>query len=59
MEAIIAGVYRISSGYVSAYVIDGDEGVTLVDTLVPKRESLIAGGLAEIGRSSRTCRQSC
>jgi len=51
MDAIISGVYRISSGYVSAYVIDGDEGVTLIDTLVPKRESLIAGGLAEIGRS--------
>lgn len=51
MDAIISGVYRIRSGYVSSYVIDGDEGVTLIDTLVPKREALIIKSLAEIGRS--------
>lgn len=51
MENIIPGVYRIRGGYVSAYVIDGDEGVTLVDTLLPKREELIQKSLAEIGRS--------
>lgn len=51
MESIISGVYRIRSGYVSAYVIDGDEGVTLVDTLLPKREELIEESLSEIGRS--------
>jgi glyoxylase-like metal-dependent hydrolase (beta-lactamase superfamily II) len=49
--AIGNGVYRISFGIVSAYVIDGDEGVTLVDTLIAKRESLIMRSLAEIGRS--------
>lgn len=51
MDNIISGVYRISGGYVSAYVIDGDEGVTLVDTLVPKKEGVIADALAGIGRS--------
>lgn len=50
MDSIIFGVYRIA-GYVSAYVIDGDEGVTLVDTLLPKREHRITRALAEIGRS--------
>lgn len=51
MLRIVDGVYRITSGIVSAYAIDGDEGVTLVDTLVAKRESLIMRSLAEMGRS--------
>lgn len=50
MDSIISGVYRISFG-VSAYVVDGDEGVTLIDTLVAKREPLITRALSEIGRS--------
>lgn len=51
MDTIISGVHRISGGYVNAYVIDGDEGVTLVDTLLPKKEGAIAKALGEIGRS--------
>jgi glyoxylase-like metal-dependent hydrolase (beta-lactamase superfamily II) len=51
MDTIIPGVYRISGGYVSAYLIDGDEGVTLVDSLLPKKEGVITKALAGIGRS--------
>lgn len=51
MDTIIPGVYRISGGYVNAYLIDGDEGVTLVDTLLPKKEGAITEALAGIGRS--------
>jgi hypothetical protein len=35
MKPLSNGVYQIGSGMVNSYVIDGDEGVTLVDTLVP------------------------
>ena len=51
METIIDGVHRISAGYVNAYIIDGDEGVTLVDTLLPRMEGRIGKALSEIGRS--------
>jgi glyoxylase-like metal-dependent hydrolase (beta-lactamase superfamily II) len=51
MDTIISGVHRISGGYVNAYLIDGDEGVTLVDTLLPKKEGTITKALADIGRS--------
>ncbi len=51
MDTIIPGVHRIPGGYVNAYLIDGDEGVTLVDTLLPKKEGTITKALAEIGRS--------
>lgn len=48
---ILDGVYQISSGYVNSFIVDGDEGVCLVDTLVPKKEGVIEAGLKEIGRS--------
>lgn len=51
MESLVDGVYAIGSrGGGDAYIIDGDEGVTLVDTLVPRREGAIAASLKEIGR---------
>ncbi len=50
-ESVVAGVYRVGPGYVNSYIVDGDEGVVLVDTLLPKKESLIAEGLSGIGRS--------
>ena len=51
MEPLSNGVYQIGSGMVNSYVIDGDEGVTLVDTLVPNREGVITESLKEIGRT--------
>lgn len=51
MDTIITGVHQIGPGYVNSFILDGDEGVTLVDTLLPKKEGLIAQALEEIGRS--------
>lgn len=51
MDTIISGVHQIGPGYVNSFIIDGDDGVTLVDTLLPKKEGLIAQALDEIGRS--------
>lgn len=51
VESVADGVYRIAAGYVSAYLVDGDEGVTLVDTLLPKKEGVVEASLHDIGRS--------
>lgn len=51
VESVADGVYRIGPGYVSAYLVDGDEGVTLVDTLLPKKEGVVEAALRDIGRS--------
>jgi glyoxylase-like metal-dependent hydrolase (beta-lactamase superfamily II) len=51
MELLIDGVYQIGLGGVNAYIVDGDEGVTLVDTLIRGRQGAIAQSLNEIGRS--------
>jgi glyoxylase-like metal-dependent hydrolase (beta-lactamase superfamily II) len=52
MEPLIDGVYQIGGGSGGdAYIIDGDEGVTLVDALVPGREGAIVENLRGIGRT--------
>ena len=50
MGSIVAGVHEVS-GYSRSFIIDGDDGVTLVDTGLPKRDGAIVNVLASIGRS--------
>jgi len=50
MESIATGVYQVTKG-VNAFIIDGDEGVVLVDTGLPKGQGAIVEALADIGRS--------
>ncbi len=50
MNKINDGVYSIT-GYTRAYLIDGDDGVTLIDTGLPKKEGAVYEGLASIGRT--------
>ncbi len=50
MERVANGIHAVG-GYVNSYIIDGDQGVVLVDTGLPKKEGLIENALAAIGRS--------
>ena len=50
MERIANGVHQVSRG-VNAFIIDGDEGVVLIDTGLPRQEGIVIDGLAEIGRT--------
>jgi glyoxylase-like metal-dependent hydrolase (beta-lactamase superfamily II) len=52
METITAGVHQVHRG-VNAFIVDGDDGVTLVDTGLPRQDGLIRAALATIGRSMR------
>ena len=49
MESIVDGVYQVG-GAVNSFIIDGDQGVTLVDTGLPRRHGTILRGLESIGR---------
>lgn len=51
MEPVADGVHRVAPGNVNAYLIDGDEGVVLVDTGLPRRHGVIESALAGIGRA--------
>jgi glyoxylase-like metal-dependent hydrolase (beta-lactamase superfamily II) len=50
MEKVAPGVYQVSRG-VNAFIVDGDEGVVLIDTGLPRRHGAIVDGLGEVGRS--------
>ena len=52
MERVASGVYQVSKG-VNAFIIDGDEGVVLVDTGLPNRQGTIVESLADLGRSAK------
>ncbi len=51
MQSVISGVYQISHRIVNSFVIDGDEGVTLIDTGLPRLHRTIVRALPQIGRS--------
>ena len=55
MDRVADGVYQVNKG-VRAFVVDGDEGVTLIDTGLPRREGALVSGIQSIGRSLRDVR---
>lgn len=50
MERVADGVYQVKKGF-RAFVIDGDQGLTLIDTGLPKRVGTFVEGIESIGRS--------
>lgn len=55
METVIDGVYLLSR-VSNAYIVDGDDGVVLIDTGIPNRHGAIIEGLSDIGRSAKDVR---
>jgi glyoxylase-like metal-dependent hydrolase (beta-lactamase superfamily II) len=49
MQQIASGIHQVSKG-VNAFIVDGDEGVVLIDTGLPKRHGAILDGVKAIGR---------
>lgn len=52
MDRIADGVYQISTT-ANAFVVDGDEGITLIDTGLPNRQGVVIESLEHIGRSAK------
>lgn len=50
MELVAEGVYQVKKGF-RAFVVDGDEGLTLIDTGLPKRAGVLTSAIESIGRS--------
>jgi glyoxylase-like metal-dependent hydrolase (beta-lactamase superfamily II) len=55
MDRVVDGVYQVKKGF-RAFVIDGDQGLTLIDTGLPKRASAFMEGIQSIGRSTSDVR---
>lgn len=50
MQQVVSGVHQVSRG-VNAFIVDGDQGVVLVDTGLPRQHGRIVAGLTSIGRT--------
>ena len=56
MERVIKGVHVTPMGMSNAFLIDGDDGLTLVDAGYPDREAAVFGairGVWPFGRSAQ------
>ncbi|MFC2153016.1 MBL fold metallo-hydrolase [Actinomycetota bacterium] len=51
MERIADGVHQVSRG-VNAFIVDGDEGVLLIDTGLPRQEGIVIDALTGMGRAT-------
>lgn len=50
IDEIAPNVYRIAAGYVNLYLIAEDDGLTLIDTGMPRSEKRVWETIEEIGR---------
>ncbi len=54
---IVPGVYQLSFGFVSAYLIDEEGGLTLIDCGIPGSGAAIFAALEELGHKPQDLRQ--
>lgn len=52
MEQITDGVYRLGTRWVNFYLVVQDDGLTLIDTGLPKYFSQVGSAMRELGRST-------
>src|SRR3989304_3364850 len=52
LEEIFPFIYGLRMGYVNAFLIAEEEGLTLIDSGLPRRKETILGALRQIGRQA-------
>lgn len=50
LDEVVPNVYRIAAGYVNLYLIAEEEGLTLIDTGMPRSEKRVWAAIADLGR---------
>jgi Metallo-beta-lactamase superfamily len=48
---VIDGVHIVPMGFANAFLIEGDDGLTLIDAGFPRKEAAVFGAIRELGRS--------
>src|SRR5579872_1766042 len=51
MKRVIKGVHVVPMGMANAYLIEGENELTLIDAGYPNREAAVFGAIRELGRS--------
>jgi glyoxylase-like metal-dependent hydrolase (beta-lactamase superfamily II) len=52
VKRVIDGVHVVPMGMANAFLIDGDDGLTLIDAGHPGKEAAVFGAISGIGRSA-------
>ena len=52
MKLVIKGVHIVPMGMANAFLIEGDDGLTLVDAGYPNKEAAVFGAIRGLGRSA-------
>jgi glyoxylase-like metal-dependent hydrolase (beta-lactamase superfamily II) len=48
---VIDGVHIVPMGFANAFLIEGDDGLTLIDAGFPRKEAAVFGAIRRLGRS--------
>jgi glyoxylase-like metal-dependent hydrolase (beta-lactamase superfamily II) len=51
-KCLIDGVHIVPMGFANAFLIEGDDGLTLIDAGFPDKEAAVLGAIRRLGRSS-------
>lgn len=51
VKSVIEGVYVVAMGTANGYLVEGKDGLTLIDAGFPRKEAAVFGALQQLGRS--------
>jgi glyoxylase-like metal-dependent hydrolase (beta-lactamase superfamily II) len=51
VKRVIKGVQIVPMGMANAFLIEGDDGLTLIDAGYPRKEAAVFGAIRSLGRS--------
>ncbi len=51
VKRVIKGVHAVPMGFANAFLVEGDDGLTLIDAGYPGKEAAVFGAIRGIGRS--------
>ncbi len=57
VKRVIKGVHVVPMGFANAFLIEGDDGLTLIDAGYPRKEAVVFGAIRGLGRSPAQLKQ--
>ena len=57
VKRVIKGVHVIPMGFANAFLIEADDGLTLIDAGYPRKEAVVFGAIRGLGRSPAQLKQ--
>jgi hypothetical protein len=57
VKRVIKGVHVITMGFANAFLIEADDGLTLIDAGFPRKEAVVFGAIRGLGRSPAQLKQ--